>query len=196
MVTNDTLSDSFLSGELNERLMGLIFSLVYILYKSKPGSSEPPFKCLVMTLIISVQWWSYYRRKCWLSSFHLSSHKGCWPWVLRCAVQWFAVLRCALPLSDLDVKAAAEMSSFPYVLIQLSAGSIFTAQRIKWVSGFGRESGLISLRFCFLNRGVDLNCIIMKKRMADQGWNFYEHILLSQSAGEAAIEKIRIHVET
>lgn len=55
MVTNDTLSDSFLSGELNERLMGLIFSLVYILYKSKPGSSEPPFKCLVMTLIMSVQ---------------------------------------------------------------------------------------------------------------------------------------------
>lgn len=33
MVTNDTLSDSFLSTELNERLMGLIFPLVYVLFK-------------------------------------------------------------------------------------------------------------------------------------------------------------------
>lgn len=48
-----------------------------------------------------------------------------------CAVLCCDSLRCALPLSDLDVKAAAEMSSFPYVLIQLSADSIFTAQRIK-----------------------------------------------------------------
>lgn len=41
MVTNYTLSILFYPGELNERLMGLIFSLFMFYLKSKPWSLEP-----------------------------------------------------------------------------------------------------------------------------------------------------------